>query len=331
MQFWPTSTSVRTVDLDPDLIASSASGTMLTVNRLSRQAEPSRVRQVQSARRWALDLTELNCKVHATGMLAPGCVAVLVVLRPNGSAICGVPLEEGGVVVLPAGCEIEAVIFPGTAYTGIVLPAALWTAVQETATGMPVHAAGDRPVALRLAPGRARAIRTMLGGLVERLEEEAGRPAQTALPEPLSGFLGSLCEAAAGAEDRYEAIDRSTRNRRRQAARAEAWIRAHLREDISVPALCREIGVSRRQLEYALRTSFDIAPQGFVRLLRLNLARRELLAARGSGLAATTVALACGINHLGRFSQGYRALFGETPSQTLRGEGGAPAQDAPMR
>jgi AraC-like DNA-binding protein len=36
---------------------------------------------------------------------------------------------------------------------------------------------------------------------------------------------------------------------------------------------------------------------------------------RGS---VTDTALACGFEHFGRFSEAYRKLFGERPSQTLR-------------
>ncbi|TGV72922.1 AraC family transcriptional regulator, partial [Mesorhizobium sp. M2D.F.Ca.ET.145.01.1.1] len=76
-------------------------------------------------------------------------------------------------------------------------------------------------------------------------------------------------------------MDRSSSRHLRQAWAAEAFIRAHIREDIPIIRLCKEIGVSRRQLEYAFRTTFALSPLEFIRALRLNEARR-LLTARGA-------------------------------------------------
>ena len=81
--------------------------------------------------------------------------------------------------------------------------------------------------------------------------------------------------------------------------------------------LCREVGVSRRQLEYAFRTVFDVGPREFIHLLRLNEIRRRLIKARRNGSTVTGIAFDCGITHLGRFAASYRSLFGESPKRTL--------------
>ena len=50
---------------------------------------------------------------------------------------------------------------------------------------------------------------------------------------------------------------------------------------------------------------------------RLHRAHEKLLKARLAD-SVTNIALDCGFNHLGRFSQLYRKRFGERPSETLR-------------
>src|SRR5262249_44211185 len=94
------------------------------------------------------------------------------------------------------------------------------------------------------------------------------------------------------------------------------FIFAHIREEIPILRLCREIGVSRRQLEYAFHTAFGVAPHEFIQSVRLNEARRQLMTARQRGLTVTEVASDVGITHLGRFSLAYRRLFGESPRAT---------------
>ncbi|MCG6859635.1 MAG: helix-turn-helix domain-containing protein [Salaquimonas sp.] len=43
----------------------------------------------------------------------------------------------------------------------------------------------------------------------------------------------------------------------------------------------------------------------------------EAICRGGEGQSVTQTALACGFTHLGRFSQLYRATYGELPSKTL--------------
>lgn len=58
---------------------------------------------------------------------------------------------------------------------------------------------------------------------------------------------------------------------------------------------------------------------GFVRQLRLQHVREELLADESPGLASVTdIALKWGFAHLGRFAIEYKRAFGESPSATLR-------------
>ncbi|TIT53041.1 MAG: AraC family transcriptional regulator, partial [Mesorhizobium sp.] len=74
---------------------------------------------------------------------------------------------------------------------------------------------------------------------------------------------------------------------------------------------------SRRQLEYAFRTTFALSPLEFIRALRLNEARRLLTARGARGSSVTSIAMEVGLTHLGRFAANYRQLFGESPRETL--------------
>jgi AraC-like DNA-binding protein len=60
-----------------------------------------------------------------------------------------------------------------------------------------------------------------------------------------------------------------------------------------------------------------VSPLEYIQALRLNMIHRTLLYGGMLGHSVTEVALRYGINHFGRFSASYRALFGELPRETL--------------
>ena len=105
--------------------------------------------------------------------------------------------------------------------------------------------------------------------------------------------------------------------RRALALRAEAWLRQNLSEPPTIAALCAAMGASERTLHEAFREHLGTSPKSYVKKLRLNAARQNLLD-RAGRTRVTDVALEWGFLHFGWFSQDYRRLFGETPSQTLQ-------------
>lgn len=90
--------------------------------------------------------------------------------------------------------------------------------------------------------------------------------------------------------------------------------------DTTISALCRIGGVSERTLEYGFRERLGMTPVRFLKVTRLNGARRDLLGATSPATTVTDVALHWGFSELGRFAGDYRRLFGELPSETLRRE-----------
>ena len=105
----------------------------------------------------------------------------------------------------------------------------------------------------------------------------------------------------------------------RAAQRAERYMRERVSENLSIDEICAELGFSRRYLEYAFVDAFGTSPSRYFRVLRLHQVRRGLRNPV-SGTSVTSEALRHGFNHLGLFSTQYRALFGESPSSTLRGQ-----------
>jgi AraC family ethanolamine operon transcriptional activator len=126
----------------------------------------------------------------------------------------------------------------------------------------------------------------------------------------------TTCELAA----RKTSPRDSLRNRTRLARRAEAWMREHLAECIRISDVCAALRVSRRELEYAFRSTYDQSPRDFLHILRLHAIRQALLCSL-KDQTILEIAFAHGITHPSRFAADYRALFGIRPSEEAKRRG----------
>ena len=75
--------------------------------------------------------------------------------------------------------------------------------------------------------------------------------------------------------------------------------------------------MSRRSLHRAFHEVFGIGPVTFLRHKRLCAIHSILRDSTPGTTTVTEIAIQQGFSELGRFSQYYRAMFGENPSQTL--------------
>lgn len=122
-----------------------------------------------------------------------------------------------------------------------------------------------------------------------------------------------LLEAGAGARAGRETCAASSSAIRR----AEELLRVRLAESVSMAELVRVSGLSARTLFRRFRKAHGMTPMQYLRHLRLERVRRDLL--RGTAVTNVTEVLSrWGIVQFGRFAGEYRRRYGELPSETLR-------------
>lgn len=85
--------------------------------------------------------------------------------------------------------------------------------------------------------------------------------------------------------------------------------------------LCRIVGLSERGLREAFYDVRGMSPKQYMLRERLHCARRALRCGGAGRTTVTSVAADHGFFELGRFAGAYKAMFGEAPSETLRGTG----------
>ncbi len=103
----------------------------------------------------------------------------------------------------------------------------------------------------------------------------------------------------------------------RHVHRVQEYLQAHVHEPVSAERLAEVAGVSVRGLYAGFQEYCGVSPMLYLRNLRLDQARGDLLAV-GQGTSVSGVAMRWGFTHLGRFSAEYKARHGESPSDTLR-------------
>jgi transcriptional regulator GlxA family with amidase domain len=158
-----------------------------------------------------------------------------------------------------------------------------------------------------------------------KLHEMVGEIAKTtpdllALPEVLRALEHELIHAMVMCLSEGLSLKMTEGGRRHDAilARFEEFMEANPDQPLYLTEICAAIGVAERTLRVACEEHLGMGPIRYLSLRRMHLVRRALLRADPSTATVTRLATDHGFWELGRFAVAYRALFGETPSESLR-------------
>ena len=105
--------------------------------------------------------------------------------------------------------------------------------------------------------------------------------------------------------------------RTRVAKLVRAYIEEHYAEAVHIEDLCRVTGAGARTVQRSFREYFDLTVRSYLKIARLDSARRQLAAAQQEEATVTEIALDNGCTHLGRFAVEFRDRFGVSPRDVL--------------
>jgi AraC-like DNA-binding protein len=154
-----------------------------------------------------------------------------------------------------------------------------------------------------------------LSGTLTRLAQTLDPPSKEALTQQLLEDCLYILDNACVCLDRGGLQRRA--EERAVMKRIGEWAADAPEDTLNLLELSQIAGVSLRQLQHAFKAYTGMTPTHWLRLRRLNSARRELLSRTAMDTTVAEVAMHWSFWHLGRFSSSYRALFNELPSQTL--------------
>ena len=254
-----------------------------------------------------------------------------VTVKHDGSRIEGREVGHNAVMVCGDGAEFELLTPDGHEIFGIVvsrsallqhaeaLGVSLDAGLLDHATWFPCGSESQSRLRsclgflLRqgtmnseLSAGVAAGVASIAASSAERAQRRAQQAALDVLLEVLT----------AQTKRGREVVERAGFGRRRQLVRR---VCVHVQEcsvEIpTVPDLCAAFHVSRRTLQYAFEEVVGSSPVIYLRSLRLNAVRRDIVS--GMALTVQDAAAVQGFWSLSQFACDYRRLFGERPSETL--------------
>jgi AraC-like DNA-binding protein len=191
-----------------------------------------------------------------------------------------------------------------------------------------IASVGEAMAGLDLTPPRDATSITPPPGAMERLQRlhaVAGDVAEhapeiIANPDAACGLEQALIEAMVGCLGQQEG--RETRLAQGQHAivmrRFRRVVEENAGEPLYIPEICKAIRVSERTLRICCQEHLGMAPKRYLLLRRMHLAQGALHQAPSDATSVTDIATRYGFWQLGRFAVEYHALFGESPSATLR-------------
>ena len=136
----------------------------------------------------------------------------------------------------------------------------------------------------------------------------------------LWGFVQQALAMGAMLEDAQPMVTAesiSHQSYRRLLSRAREYVLENMSEPVTVLDLCNQLHVSRRTLQNAFHAILGIGPNAWLKRIRLNAVRRELISPWSQSTTVKDAAMQWGFWHLGQFATDYQQLFSEKPSLTL--------------
>ncbi len=257
--------------------------------------------------------------VHEAGAPWTGSRAIGVPVRMDGvGRFRGEPVDADALVTLGAGDELDFYTPRGFEIFGLVVDQQALEAHARQVEHRDLAAAVAVKGVLQPGAERVSELRRLLSSAMQSLDVNPvalqHRQTQRVLAQSM---LGAVVTVVAG-DEAAPRCPAACAGRGGVVDAAKAFMRSRIAEPITVADLCRELGVSRRTLQYCFQQVLGINPVAFLRAMRLNGVRRDLKAARPAD-TVQDVAARWGFWHLGHFVTDYKRMFGELPSETLRG------------
>ena len=137
-----------------------------------------------------------------------------------------------------------------------------------------------------------------------------------AVEEEVAICLTHVLERSMKVQDRH--VGRPQFSRGRVIARTLQLIEANEGQPLFIDDLCRATQVSERTLRNIFHEFFGVGPMRLLKVRQLREIRAALLRADPQRDTVTRIAARFGIWDFSLFARNYKALFGESPSKTLR-------------
>lgn len=269
---------------------------------------------------------EIQCAHEGSGQLSEGvtdrrAAGLYMQLNPRPRTVNGMAIDPDSVVFFPPGSEFCFSCDHANSWFSVRVPLDVFGA--KTEVGSRVGETLDAVSVVRPAPQLVRRLRRMVPQYLDALSHAPALATSTAATEGFENAMGAIARRVGRRPVHRTSEDSrllvSHRRQQRIASDAADIIEATLDAAHSVAGIARRLDVSQRTLLNAFHSRFGVSPRQFIQSMRLNRARQLLRSGERTQIRISDVAAECGFWDFGRFASRYKKLFGESPSQTVRG------------
>jgi AraC-like DNA-binding protein len=227
----------------------------------------------------------------------------------------GVEFHPGDLALLSPRHSHRYRSFGPVHWGGMSLPLADMAEISAKVAGHDLMPQSDEQIVTppAVAMAKLQRLHAAAGELAEHAREIIARP------EAARGLEEALIDAMVDCLTTPDRREDRAAQRRHTAIMQRFRMALEASDDKAVylPELCSRIGVSGRTLRLCCQEHLGMGPKRFLLLRRMHLARRALRKADANA-TVTDIATEFGFWELGRFAVEYKALFGESPSETLQ-------------
>ena len=96
------------------------------------------------------------------------------------------------------------------------------------------------------------------------------------------------------------------------------YLKENFEDEISIEQIAKELSISKRQLHDRFRSFYGLTPKKYLQVLRLHEVHKILLSSTTESTTVSEIAFKYGFRHLSFFTQEYKKLFNELPSESLK-------------
>jgi len=305
---------------DIQLHAASVREWSQTYSQLTSGSLQSSLLQISSPR-FQFFRERINQRVVQHGEAPRGKICFAVPLAVSGAArMQGREADEHSVFVLKGGEEFMFHMPMGMDMLAITFDRAMFEQAIASAPQPDELETMLRQPVLRIPAGRLGNSRSRLLSLFEyaliSVDDTAAENERSLEAALLSEMIGLLTDPECDRHQRHGSSSGSYI--------VEKCHRLTLTDQLNPPSvndLCQRLRVSRRSVQNGFRSVAETTPINYIRCVRLNGVRRQLMSTRGVDMSIGDAAARWGFFHLSHFAADYQELFGELPSQTRRSDG----------
>lgn len=140
------------------------------------------------------------------------------------------------------------------------------------------------------------------------------RPRPKIDPRVIEGFLLRILQSIL----LNSASDRCSFDKRTERIILKVLVHLQVNDWTPVQALAEATGVSERTLHRAFKKYFHIGPKRYLKIRQLNIVRNAIRQNHPLPINITDILTEHGVTEFGRFATEYKALFNESPAETLQ-------------